>query len=68
VADQLARRVFVPLFIGPELACGTSERVGKWIIRDWVCREHQECWQSSPEERHAKVFLSELSGKRLLSF
>jgi hypothetical protein len=41
-----------------------SERVAKRAIRDWVCREHQKYWQSTPGQRHAKSFIPKLSAKR----
>jgi hypothetical protein len=43
IADKLARRGSLHLFTGPETACGISERIAKRAIRDWVCREYQEC-------------------------
>jgi hypothetical protein len=60
-ADELAKRGSLHPFIGPEPACGISERVAKWAIRDWVCREHQKYWQSTPGQRHAKSFITKLS-------
>jgi hypothetical protein len=41
-ADQLARRGSLHPFIGPEPACGISERVSRRATRDWMCREHQQ--------------------------
>jgi ribonuclease HI len=43
-ADQLAKRGSLHPFIGPEPPCGISEKVAKWSIRDWTCREHQKHW------------------------
>jgi ribonuclease HI len=42
IADQLAKRGLLHPFIGPELNCGTSNRDAEWVIRNWLCREHQE--------------------------
>jgi hypothetical protein len=64
IADQLAKRGLLHPFIGPESACGMSERVPRWVIRDGMCGKHQEYWQSIPGQRHAKRFLSKLSAKR----
>jgi hypothetical protein len=43
-------------------------RVARQVIRDWVSREHQEYWQSTPGQSHAKSFLSKLSAKRIVKF
>jgi hypothetical protein len=42
-------------------------RVSGQVIRDWMCREHQEYWQSIPAQKHAKSFLSKLSAKGQMS-
>jgi hypothetical protein len=63
-ADQLAKRGSLHPLIGPEPACGISERVAKRAIRDWVCREHQKYWQSTPEQTHARNVIPKLSAKR----
>jgi hypothetical protein len=68
IADQLTKRGSQHPFIGPEPTCGTSDRVAGWVIRDWMCREHQDYWQSTPGQRHANSFLSKLSEKRMLDF
>jgi hypothetical protein len=44
-------------FIGPEPACGISERVAGQAIRDWVRREHRKYWQSILGQKHGKGFL-----------
>jgi hypothetical protein len=41
-ADQLAKWGSLHQFIGSEPACGNSDRVAGRVIRDWMCREHQE--------------------------
>jgi hypothetical protein len=43
-----------------------SDRVAKWVIRDWVCGQHQEQCHSISGQRHAKSFLSKLSAKRTI--
>jgi hypothetical protein len=48
---------------GSEPAYNISKSVAKRAFRDWVCREHRECWQSIPEQRHPKSFLLKLSAK-----
>jgi hypothetical protein len=60
IADQLAKRGSLHPFIGPEPACGVSDKVAGLVIQDWTCREHQEYWQSLPGQRHAKSFVSVL--------
>jgi hypothetical protein len=66
--DQLAKRSSLHPFIGPEPACGISDKVAGQVIRDWMCREHQEYWQSIPGQRHAKSLFSKLSAKRTTKF
>jgi hypothetical protein len=63
-ADQQATWGSLYPLTGPDPACGVSERVA----RDWMCREHQEYWQSTPGQRHAKIFPSTLSDKRTTEF
>jgi hypothetical protein len=63
-ANQLAKRGSLHPFTEPELACGISERVARQVIRDWMCREHQQYWQSIPGQRGTKSFPSKLSNKR----
>jgi hypothetical protein len=46
-ADQLAKIGSLHPFIGPEPACGISERAAGWAIRDWVHRGHHKHWQST---------------------
>jgi hypothetical protein len=48
-ADQLEHTGSLYPFIGAE----TSDRVAKQDIRDWMCRDHQEYWQSTPGQIHA---------------
>jgi ribonuclease HI len=62
-ADQLPKRGSLHPLIGPVPACGISERVAKRTVRDWVCREHQKYWQSTPEQTHANNFIPDLSAK-----
>jgi hypothetical protein len=45
-ANQLAKRGLLHPITGPEPACGVSERVARQAIRDWMCREHRDYWQS----------------------
>jgi hypothetical protein len=66
-ADQLARKGSLHPRIGPELTCNISERVAKWAIGEWVCRECQEYWKSIPGQRQTKSFLSKLFAKGMLS-
>jgi hypothetical protein len=40
-ADQLAKRDSLHPFLGPEPACDIS-RVAGQVIRDWMCRLHQD--------------------------
>jgi hypothetical protein len=42
IADQLTKRGSQHPFIGSEPTCGTFDRVAEWVIRDWMCREHQD--------------------------
>jgi hypothetical protein len=51
-------------FIGPEPTCGISGSVVRWVIRDWVYREHHKYWQSIFRYRHAKSFFDGPSTKR----
>jgi hypothetical protein len=67
IADRLARRGSLHPLIGHEPACGTSERVAGRTIRACVGRENQEHWQSTPGQRHTKVFPSKLSAEGLFS-
>jgi hypothetical protein len=45
-----------------------SDKVARAVIRDWMCRENQEYWNSMPGQRHAKSFISKLSAKRTVEF
>jgi hypothetical protein len=64
----LARRGLLHPFIGPKPDCGISERVTRWVIGDWMCREQQGYWQFVPGQRHAKSFLFKPSDKRTVEF
>jgi hypothetical protein len=67
-AQQLVKKGLLHPFIWPEPACGTSDRVAWQVIRDWMCREHQDCWQSIPGQIHARpFFLSSLLKGQLSS-
>jgi hypothetical protein len=68
IADQLAREGSLQPFIGPEPACGISGRAAGRTIRDWVCREHLEHWQSTIGQKQAKGFLAGPSAKRTAEF
>jgi hypothetical protein len=68
ISNHPARRGSLRPLIGPEPADGISQRVSNLIIRDWVYREHQQCWQSIPGQRHPMSFLSKLSAKRTVEF
>jgi hypothetical protein len=57
IVDQLARKGSLHPFIGPEPTCGISDVDAGRIIRDRMCGEHQEHWQSITGQRHAKSFL-----------
>jgi hypothetical protein len=47
---------------------GISDRVERQVIRDWMCKEHQDYWQAIPGQRHAKAFFLSSLLKGLLSF
>jgi hypothetical protein len=64
IKDQLAKKGSEHPFIGPEPACSISERAAKWAIRDCMNRKHQEYWQFTPGQKHAKGCLQEPSGKK----
>jgi hypothetical protein len=67
-AGQLAERVSLHLFSGPEPASGVSDTGTERAISGLGCRQHQEYWQSVTGHRHAKSFLSELSANRTVEF
>jgi hypothetical protein len=67
-ADQLEHTGSLYPFIGAETSCRTSDRVANQDIRDWMCRDHQEYWQSTPGQIHAKSFLPKPSVKRTVEF
>jgi hypothetical protein len=50
IADQLARRGLLYLFVWLEPACSISERVTKWA--KCVCKDHRKYWQSTVGRRH----------------
>jgi hypothetical protein len=52
IVDQLARRGSLHPLIGP---------VAGRVIKDWMCRKHQEYWQPIAGQRHTKSFLSKSS-------
>jgi hypothetical protein len=68
IADQLARKGSLHLFIGPEPTCGISGRVSGCDIRDWMCREHQEYWKSTPGKNKQRASTLSPLPKQRLSF
>jgi hypothetical protein len=38
--------------VGPNLACGISEKVGKRAIKDWMKRKHQEPREFITGQKH----------------
>jgi hypothetical protein len=52
IVDQLSRRGSLHPLI---------EFVAGRVMKDWMCRKHQEYWQSIPGQRHTKSFLSKSS-------
>jgi hypothetical protein len=45
-----------------------SDRVAGQVISDWMCRQHQEYWQSIPGQKHSKSSLSKLFAERTVEF
>jgi hypothetical protein len=50
--------------IGFEPALGISAKVAKGVIRDWMCRKHEEHWESIHGQRQAKGFFKKPSAKK----
>jgi hypothetical protein len=49
-------------FMGPELACGISERGAKWAMRNLIDRKHQELLQELPAKRTRELLRLKRNG------
>jgi len=49
--------------IGPEIVVGMPAKVARGLMWDWMCRKHEEHWQSVCGQRLTKGFLDKTSAK-----
>jgi hypothetical protein len=60
--SHLNKGPFHPL-TGPQPVTGISTQAATGVIRDWMCKKHEDYWQSIHGQRQAKGFLKTPSAK-----
>jgi hypothetical protein len=64
ITEQLATEGPSYPLKGPESAIRISVKDARGVIRYWMNRKHDKCWQSICEPRQAKAFLKKPSSKK----
>jgi len=49
--------------IGPEIVVGVLVKFARGFMWDWMCRKHEEHWQSVCGQRHTKGLKNHLQKK-----